>query len=179
MDWESSRAYGLGLNSIYLNKNGREIKGQVEGNQVSTLIDQLKMQLSSWRSPSGDKVVQNVWSNTEVFSGPMARYGPDLVLGYSPGFRASAQTGLGDWEPYPIEENKDHWGADHCIDPQSVPGVLFSSQDLKELPNPSYEDIPFLAIGGQIEGSNGKPPPRTSEEDDEIIEERLKSLGYL
>lgn len=179
VDWESSRVYGLGLNSIYLNKNGREDKGRVEDNQARALIDQLKVQLSSWKAPGGEKVLLNVWTNPEAFSGPMARYGPDLILGYSPGFRASAQTGLGDWEEDPIEKNRDHWNADHCIDPKSVPGVLFSNQNLKAFSNPSYENVPYLAIDDEIEAGKGKPPPKIRDEDEEVIEERLKSLGYL
>lgn len=111
--------------------------------------------------------------------GSMSKYGPDLVLGYSPGFRASAQTGLGEWETQSIEQNRDHWNADHCIDPKAVPGVLFSNLGLTNFSNPSYKDIPLLAIDEGIEAGEGKPPPSFSDEDKEVLEERLKSLGYL
>jgi hypothetical protein len=109
----------------------------------------------------------------------MVEYGPDLLVGYSPGYRASAETGLGEWKKESVERNHDHWGADHCIDYESVPGVLFSNQGLRNFPRPSYRDVPSLAIGEDVEVGASNPPPSMSDEDKEILEERLKSLGYL
>jgi predicted AlkP superfamily phosphohydrolase/phosphomutase len=179
VDWVTSQAYGLGLNSIYLNRIGREGKGQVNANQVKHLTAQIKEQLLTWKAPGGENVIQRVMTNSEAFSGPLSQHGPDLLVGYSPGFRASAQTGLGEWEEDSIEQNQDHWGADHCIDPKSVPGVLFSNQGLANFSNPSYKHIPFLAIDEELETGGGAPPPNFTDEDKEVLEERLKSLGYL
>jgi hypothetical protein len=112
----------------------------------------------------------------------MADYGPDLVIGFSPGYRASADTGLGKWQAVEMEQNIDHWGSDHCIDSTAVPGVIFSNRSLAGLSNPSYRDIPHLAIGKAIEQSYTQPPPPpsiTDEESQKIIEERMKGLGYL
>lgn len=78
-----------------------------------------------------------------------------------------------------IQVNSDHWGGDHCIDSEAVPGSLFSSQGLKNFPQPSYRDIPMLAIGEELDSGGNAPPPKSSSEDDAVIEERLKSLGYL
>jgi hypothetical protein len=103
------------------------------------------------------------------------------VIGYAPGYRASAETGLGQWRDGAIERNSDHWGADHCIDPQTVPGVLFASRGLSNFPRPSYRDIPALTIHESLDAGGSVPPPSASsgKEDREIVEERLKSLGYL
>jgi len=120
-----------------------------------------------------------VSSNAEALTGPLAKYGPDLIVGYAPGFRASPQTGLGEWEKKSMEVNQDHWGADHCIDPEIVPGVLFSNQGLGNFPQPSYRDFPVLATGEEVDGGVSAPPPSISDEDQEMLEERLKSLGYL
>ncbi len=111
----------------------------------------------------------------------MTPYGPDILIGYTPGYRASPETGLGDWGKSVFEPNTDHWGADHCIDSQSVPGVLFSSHGLSSFPAPSFRDIPMLAIGKELDQSHKRPPtpPPSSGEGKEILEERLKSLGYL
>jgi hypothetical protein len=103
--------------------------------------------------------------------------GPDLVIGYVPGYRASPQTGTGGWGEKSIERNDDHWSADHCIHPQAVPGVIFANQDLVK--TPSYHDIPFLTTGEGPDPSNHTPPPAYTKEDEEIIQERLKSLGYF
>ncbi|MBE9474305.1 MAG: alkaline phosphatase family protein [Chloroflexi bacterium] len=179
IDWQNSQAYGLGLNSIYLNLAGREGKGIVDSNQVELLTNQIKDDLFAWKDPQGKQVVNRVLSNAEALSGPLAEYGPDLIIGYAPGFRASAQTGLGEWEKESMEKNLDHWSADHCIDSKSVPGVLFSNQGLVNYSEPSYRDIPILATGEGIEGGGAAPPPSFSDEDQEMLEERLKSLGYL
>jgi len=179
VDWQSSQAYGLGLNSIYLNLAGREGQGIVEEDQVIGLTSQIKEQLLAWKDADGNSVVKNVPTNPEALSGPLSEYGPDLIVGYAPGYRASPQTGLGEWEKTSLEPNHDHWGADHCIDPSSVPGVIFSNQGLGNFREPSYRDFPLLATGEAVQGGASGPPPTISDEDQEKLEERLKSLGYL
>jgi len=57
--------------------------------------------------------------------------------------------------------------------------VLFSNQGLGNFPQPSFRDFPVLAIGEEVEGVPSVPPPSISDEDQEMLEERLKSLGYL
>jgi predicted AlkP superfamily phosphohydrolase/phosphomutase len=179
VNWQSSQAYGLGLNSIYLNLAGREGQGIVEPSQVEPLTDEISNKLLAWQDAEGVNVVKSVSTNAEDFAGPLAEYGPDLIVGYAPGYRASPQTGLGEWEKDSLEENRDHWNSDHCIDPQSVPGVLFSNQGLANFPEPSYRDMPVLATGEELEVGSAAPPPSFSDEDQEMLEERLKSLGYL
>jgi hypothetical protein len=139
----------------------------------------LKDDLLALNGPEGEVVVRQVYHNPEVIEGPLAAFGPDLLVGFSRGYRASAQTGLGNWEEIPLEANHDHWGADHCIDPEMVPGVLFSSRGLQGFPSPSYRDFPVLAIGEKFASGGATPPPSMSAEDEKAIEERLKSLGYL
>ena len=180
VDWSRSRSYAIGLNSLYLNLVGREGEGCVQEEDREALTRKLKDQLLSWRGPDGRPVVQRLWDQCEAFEGPLAEYGPDVVVGYSPGFRASAQTGLGKWEQAAIEPNRDHWGAGHCIDPEAVPGVLFSSQGLSHLSQPSYRDIPPLTTGTAIDrGDSALSPPSYNDEDENTVEERLRGLGYL
>ena len=180
VDWSQSQAYAIGLNSVYLNLAGREGQGCVQSSQRERLTAKLQDELLGWRGLDGHPVVQQAWRQDDVFVGPLAAYGPDIVVGFSPGYRASAQTGLGTWEKTTIEPNRDHWGADHCIAPQAVPGVIFSNQDLSNFPHPSYRDIPALTIGATPDQSgSAQPPPSYGGEDEEIIEERLRGLGYL
>lgn len=179
VEWSQSQAYAIGLNSLYLNLAGREGQGSVHQDQQETLIARLREELQSWQGPDGQPVIRQVWRRDEVFSGAFAEYGPDLVIGYSPGYRASSETGLGKWEKGALEPNHDHWGADHCIDPRVVPGVLFTNQKLDGYSSPSYRDIPALTIGRELEQKDIAPPSPFSDEDREIIEERLEGLGYL
>lgn len=115
----------------------------------------------------------------EAFNGPYSRLGPDLVMGYAPGFRASSETGLGRIGGAALEANHDHWEADHCIDAQAVPGVLFANRDLANMGGVSFRDIPFLALGKHLDQSYIKPPSQTGSKGREDLEERLKGLGYL
>ncbi|MCP5101515.1 MAG: hypothetical protein GY943_38710, partial [Chloroflexi bacterium] len=180
VDWAESKAYGIGLNSVYLNMAGREGKGIVQAGEKEALVNRLCDELLEWQGPNGRSVVNKVWRQKEAFDGPLTEYGPDIMVGFAPGFRASAQTGLGAWEAAAVEPNNDHWGADHCIDPTAVPGVLFSSYGLSNFPDPSYRDMPAIAIDSEPDDSGSAPPPTSGgNESEEVIEERLKSLGYL
>ena len=179
VDWDKTRAYAIGLNSLYINLQGREGKGIVPVEQVEQLATEIKNKLLDWKGPDGQPVYSKVSLRHEVFNGPLLRFGPDLNLGCSAGYRASSETGLGKWEEITIDENNDHWGADHCIDPEVVPGVLFSSQGLKDFPNPSFRDIPPMVVGKYLDHSGVTPPKVSGGESAEAIEERLKGLGYL
>jgi predicted AlkP superfamily phosphohydrolase/phosphomutase len=179
VDWSRSQAYAVGLNSLYLNLAGREGQGSVQVDRRESLIDQIRGELLSWQGADGRRVVRQAWRRDEVFSGPYVPYGPDMVVGFSPGYRASPETGLGKWEGVSVEPNRDHWGGDHCVDSQAVPGVLFSTRDISNYPHPSYRDIPALTIGATLAPEDSAPPPSFSDEDQGIVEERLRSLGYL
>jgi predicted AlkP superfamily phosphohydrolase/phosphomutase len=191
VDWNRSQAYALGLNSLYLNIQGREGQGIVLPTEIEPLRQRLRQDLLNWKGsgmPSGEgrPVFQQVYVREEAFNGPLLPQAPDLVLGYSPGYRASAETGLGKWETIALVPNQDHWHADHCIDPQAVPGVLFTNFNLSNtlgtnIPQPSFRDIPALAIGKSLKHADQpiKLPPHQSDEDQKTIDERLKGLGYL
>jgi len=179
-DWGKTRAYALGLNSLYLNVAGREGQGIVDAATLEGLLDEIKTKLLGWTGPNGQAVVSRALLKHEVFTGPYTRLGPDIVVGYAPGYRASSETGLGKIPAGPvIEANHDHWGADHCIDAAMVPGVLFANRDLSTIPGLSFRDIPFLAIGKHLDQSYIKPPSKTGPEGQKDMEERLKGLGYL
>jgi predicted AlkP superfamily phosphohydrolase/phosphomutase len=179
VNWKSSRAYALGLNSMYLNVANREGQGIVQPEQIEPLLDELKRKLLAWKTDDGKQIISRVLLKHEAFTGPYARFGPDLVMGYAPGFRASSETGLGKSAATSLEANHDHWGADHCIDSTKVPGVLFANKDIKNMPGLSFRDIPYLALGKHLDQSYIKPPSQATGEGQKDLEERLKGLGYL
>lgn len=179
IDWSKTSAYAVGLNSLYINLQGREGQGIVPVEQVESVTAGIKAGLDEWKGPDGRLVFGHTLLRHEAFSGPLLRFGPDLVLGYNPGYRASAETGLGKWDGEVIATNTDHWGADHCIDAQAVPGVLFSSRGLADFPNPSFRDIPAMVVGKYLDNSKVEPPSTSGGESQQTIEERLKGLGYL
>ena len=181
VNWERTRTYAVGLSSIYVNLAGREGQGIVQENEKSELVSNLKKQLLEWKGPDNRHVVNDAWSGTEIFNGPLVDHGPDLVIGFNTGYRASAQTGLGGWEQKALEPNYDHWGADHCMDPSLVPGVLLTNINIRNVHHTTYREIPELMIGQKLD--EFKPtsgdPPEYADEDQKILEERLKDLGYL
>lgn len=179
VDWSRTVAYAVGLNSIYLNIAGREGQGVVSADQVENLLSEIKSKLLDWKDSAQVPIIQKIRLKHEIFNGPYTRFGPDLVVGYAPGYRASAETGLGKVPAISLEPNTDHWGADHCMDSDVVPGVIFANRDLRDFGTISFRDIPFLAIGKHLDVSNIKPPSQATGQGQKDLEERLKGLGYL
>ena len=180
VNWESTSAYAIGLNSLCLNLAGREGKGIIPAHERDHKLDALSEALTSWRDSRGQAVVKSVTRLPENANIP---HMPDAIIGYHTGFRASSETATGGWQTDALEANNDKWSGDHCIDASSVPGVLFSNRSLRDFPNPSYHDIPLLTIGRMPKQKAGLPthatPPSQSGEDDDTLNERLRSLGYL
>jgi predicted AlkP superfamily phosphohydrolase/phosphomutase len=179
VSWDRTQAYAIGLNSLYLNVANREGQGIVQPAEIEPLLDKIKTGLLDWKTDDGQQIISRVLLKHEAFNGPYARLGPDLVVGYAPGFRASSETGLGKSASASLEANLDHWGADHCIDSTKVAGVLFFNRDISNMPGVSFRDIPFLALGKHLDQSYIKPPSQTGPQGQKDLEERLKGLGYL
>ncbi len=179
VNWSKTVAYAVGLNSIYLNIRGREGEGNVPADEVENLLNELKSRLLDWKDADQTSIIQKIRLKHETYSGPYTRFGPDLVVGYAAGYRASAETGLGKVPALSLELNTDHWGADHCMDSDTVPGVIFANRDLRDFGRISFRDIPFLAIGKHLDQSKIKPPSQMTGEGQKDLEERLKGLGYL
>jgi predicted AlkP superfamily phosphohydrolase/phosphomutase len=179
VDWSQTLAYAVGLNSIYLNIRDREGQGIVSADRVEGLLAEIKTKLLDWQDADESPVIKRVRLKHETYSGPYTRFGPDLVVGYLSGYRASAETGLGKIPTVSLEPNNGHWGADHCVDADLVPGVIFANRNLRDFGTISFRDISFLAIGKHLDGTNVKPPSQVAGESQEALEERLKGLGYL
>lgn len=110
---------------------------------------------------------------------PVTHLGPDLVVGYAAGYRLPAETGLGKIPAVSLEPNTGRWGADHCVDADLAPGVIFANRNLRDFGTISFREIPFLAIGKHLDGTNVEPQSPISGQSQEALEERLKGLCYL
>ena len=89
--------------------------------------------------------VQKVRISSKIYKGPYLGAGPDLLVGYAKGYRASWAAATGGITEEVFEDNDKAWGGDHCIDPVLVPGVLFSSKPLTK-ENPGLEDMAPTAL---------------------------------
>jgi len=141
VDWSQSRAYALGLNGVFLNQAGREGQGIVTADERAALLTELTDALTQWQDEDGSRVIQQSYLGSDLYPGPQQSQAPDLVIGYAPGFRASWQTTLGAAPVELIEDNRQVWSGDHCINPDAVPGVLFTSFQ----PDRPVDDIAAMA----------------------------------
>ncbi len=142
VDWSRTRAYGLGLNGLYLNIRGREREGIVEpGTQADALLNEIREKLLEVRDPKdGSQVITRIDLASEVYQGPYARTGPDALVGYNRGYRAGWKTILGAFPADVLEDNTNAWSGDHCMDFTKVPGVLLSNRKI-EAQAPALTDI--------------------------------------
>ncbi len=131
VDWANTRAYAVGLGGVYLNIKGREAQGIVARADAAALKAELVAKLSGLRDEETGEVAINCAHDTAAVSpGPYADAGPDLVIGYAPGYRASWDAAQGRTGGPVFEDNTRHWSGDHCVDPGCGPGVLFSNLTL-------------------------------------------------
>jgi predicted AlkP superfamily phosphohydrolase/phosphomutase len=136
-DWSRTRAYGMGINGLYLNLKGREREGIVEpGEEAEKLTRQLIARLQAVRDFNGQKVIRQVYRSSEIYTGDALEFAPDLIVGYTRGYRASWETCLGELTDAVLLDNQSAWAADHCADALEVPGVLCCNRKvLGEQPN--------------------------------------------
>jgi predicted AlkP superfamily phosphohydrolase/phosphomutase len=136
IDWSRTKAYAMGLNAIYVNQQFRERNGMVAaGEESEQVVERIRRKLAGYRDPKTQRAVVD-----RVYATGDAESGPDLLVGYADGFRASWQTALGEVPGPVVEDNSDEWRGDHCIDPRHVPGVLLSNRKL-QLPDPRLDDV--------------------------------------
>ena len=132
VDWSGTRAFALGLGGIFLNVAGREGQGIVEpGSEASELKRCIIRGLCALREVSGEKPIRAVYDTASLYRGPYLSAAPDLIVGYQDGYRVSWESAVGRLTPEVLLDNQKAWGADHCVDPQLVPGVLFSNRVVK------------------------------------------------
>jgi predicted AlkP superfamily phosphohydrolase/phosphomutase len=131
VEWSQTRAYGLGLNGLYLNLQGRERNGIVPPGEAEALLSEISKRLLELRDPaSGAAVITRVDRASVAYRGPYAREGPDLIVGYNRGYRAGWKTILGAFPREALEDNTNAWSGDHCMDFTLVPGVLLSNRKI-------------------------------------------------
>ena len=142
VDWSRTRAYGLGLNGLYLNLRGRERDGIVRpGAEAGALLQEIKAKLLEVRDPQGKlPAITRVDAAADAYQGPYAKDGPDLLVGYNRGFRAGWQTILGNFPADEFEDNTNPWSGDHCMDYTLVPGILLSNRPI-DTAAPALTDI--------------------------------------
>lgn len=128
VDWEKTKAYSLGFGSIYINLKGREGKGIVDPKEKDQLEDEIKSKLKKLKDPENGKLaVTESYKSSETYHGEYAADAPDLVVGFSQGYRAGWQNAVGGVTPKIFADNEKHWKGDHIVDPSHVPGIIITN----------------------------------------------------
>ena len=129
VDWGRTRAYALGIGSVYLNVAGRESEGIVPAGDAPRVAHELARAMRSLCDPAtGGAAVRAARTREEIYAGAYAAESPDVLVGFAEGYRASWATALGGVPAEVVEDNTRRWSGDHIVDPALVPGVLFMNR---------------------------------------------------
>jgi predicted AlkP superfamily phosphohydrolase/phosphomutase len=129
VDWSRTRAYAIGLGSLYVNLQGREAQGIVPAGDVDALKSEIGAGLTGLADPArGRRAIRSVCAREQVYSGAYVDEAPDLVVNFDAGYRASWSTAVGGVSAGWFEDNVRRWAGDHIVDPSLVPGVLFMNR---------------------------------------------------
>jgi predicted AlkP superfamily phosphohydrolase/phosphomutase len=150
VDWSATRAYSLGLGEVFVNLKGREPKGIVEPADYDKVLEEIRAGLLSLQDSDGTRYVSTASRRDALYSGPWWKEGTarrktvlgreeevghdgfgDIFLGYAPYYRVSWGNTMGGLDSATVTDNDNHWSGDHVsVDPEHVPGVLFSNRKL-------------------------------------------------
>ncbi len=141
VDWSRTRAYGVGLNGIYVNTQGREGTGLVPAAGRAALAAEIAAKLQAAIDPgTGQPAVTTAFVSEQTYAGhAYPRLAPDIIVGYARGTRVASDSALGIVAAEVFSDNREHWSGDHSMDPAHVPGVLFTSRAL-DPPGPQPAD---------------------------------------
>ncbi len=157
VDWNNTRAYGLGFNALYLNLKGREKNGIVQaGAERESLLNELREKLLEVIDPkTGEHVIASAFRPEEIYSGPYVKDAPDLIIGYNKGYRASWETTLGKFPRVLLKDNNEKWSGDHLIEARFVPGILLANKKIKAEHPALYDLAPTILAEFGIAKENG------------------------
>jgi predicted AlkP superfamily phosphohydrolase/phosphomutase len=142
VDWGKTKAYAFGLTGIYINQSGRESKGIVPPSESAALRQEIVNKLTGLQDPDRRcQAVFKVHDCHQEYSGPYVSNGPDVIVGYEKGYRASWENAVGRCDGPVFRDNDRPWSGDHCVDPALVPGMLFCNRPLAQNVTPSIMDF--------------------------------------
>jgi predicted AlkP superfamily phosphohydrolase/phosphomutase len=133
VDWSGTRAYGIGLNGLYINVEGRERDGIVPRPERDALLAEIAAKLELVIDPwTGQPAIKHVYLTDETFAdGGQRQIGPDAVIAYTKGTRGADPSALGVVGAEVLTDNDKPWSGDHGMDAPDVPGILATSRPLK------------------------------------------------
>lgn len=146
IDWSKTKAYSVGLSSLYLNMKGRETGGIVDAAAAEALMTELKAKLGEVKDPeTGDRIFSDLYTR-QVYSGEAMADAPDISLGYAAYYQNGRQTSRGGVGGPLVEPIMDKWSGEHAAsDYKNCAGVLFSNKALAK-DTPHIKDLGATAL---------------------------------
>lgn len=151
VDWSKTRAYSLGLGTIFINTIGAKTRergetlvstvGIVPPEEREALAREIVARLKEAKDPrTGEPVCSTATLVSDVHSGPYQDLEADISVGFAPHYRVSWLTSGGglavsSGKPAPfVSANDKDWSGDHVsVDTRHVRGIFFSNRKA-ELP---------------------------------------------
>jgi predicted AlkP superfamily phosphohydrolase/phosphomutase len=182
IDWGRSRAYTSVVSTgegVSVNLAGREPNGFVAAGDYERVRDELAQALVEFADPeNGRRPIARVLRKEEILSGPYLDRSPDLLLQPAPLYSLT--------HAREIVEPADWLSGDHR--PEGIYVLAGAGTTLGVGP-----DISLADFAGQIVSAVGLEPDPDwsrapegdvvesafSQEEDRLVEERLRGLGYL
>ncbi|MEZ6061946.1 MAG: alkaline phosphatase family protein [Planctomycetaceae bacterium] len=141
IDWSQTRAFAIGLTGIFINLRNKFDQGIVADEDAESLREEIAGRLRGLVDPlTNSNAIKSVYQAARAYRGPFRQNAPDLIVGYSKGYRVSWDAAVGRTGTEIFSDNKKAWSGDHCVDPSVVPGVLFSNHAI-ETANPRLLDL--------------------------------------
>jgi predicted AlkP superfamily phosphohydrolase/phosphomutase len=134
VDWSRTKAYGLGLNGLYVNLQGREKNGIVPPEEREAVMRAIRDQLEGTIDPgTGLPAVTEVYFREQTYDDRgQLEIGPDIQVGYALGYHVASESALGELTPELFFDNTEEWSGDHGNAADLVPGILLTNHQLKK-----------------------------------------------
>jgi len=203
IDWSRTVAYAEpGRHVININLEGRNAAGNVPAADYDSVCRRISEGLNAWSDPHGARAVARVVRRDEAYAGPFAERASDLYVQWNPDAR------FGD-PPAEVQARGFWWSGDHRPDGILIckgPGIRNAASlkapvvydlvptvlHLAGMPVPADLDGRVMEELCEDEFRASHPLRRESDEaairtedaglsdaEEQLVEEKLRSLGYL
>lgn len=169
IDWSQTKAYSMGIGTVYINLKGREPAGIVDPADYDKVCDAIIAKMLAYKnpntgSPNDPQVFKGAWKRSEFLAGPYAgdirdaggrciEGTADIQVGFNFGYRVGWGTALGGRSKTAVVfNNKNFWSGDHTsVHPYLVRGIFLSSKKMAAGAAPQLQDLAptALALLGQ------------------------------
>jgi predicted AlkP superfamily phosphohydrolase/phosphomutase len=140
-NWARTKAYGLGLNGLYLNLKGREAEGIVEPAGAEALLREIAAGLEAVVDPkTGEKVIHRAFLGKDLYPASTDPNRPDIIVGYNRGYRVSWKSPLGSVPKDILEDNAHKWSGDHMGAAELLPGIVLANRPIRA-ESPALQDL--------------------------------------